>query len=291
MKSSQNRVYIYLTIPALIVILVLLIAPIINGIKISLTNYDLLRQTNDFIGLRNYIKALSDSSFYLALLRNIIYVIIVVSFNFLIGFGMAYVCAQKFFGNKLIRFIIILPMLLIPASAAVLWKFMYNYDIGVINILLEFLHIPRVEWLINPNLALFSVIITDIWAWTPWMFLILLAGLENLNKETIEAARIDGASGFSFIRLVVWPMMAPVISVAISLKAIETFRTFDYVWVMTMGGPGNSSDILSTFIYKSAFKNMKYGYASALSIIVLIIMVVLSFYLVRNFVVRRGELD
>ena len=167
---------------------------------------------------------------------------------------------------------------------------MYNYDIGVINNVANSLHILRVDWLGDPKMALISVLITDIWAWTPWMFLILLAGLEGLPAETIEAARIDGASGLRLIWMIMLPMMRPIYQVAISLKAIDTFRTFDYVWVMTGGGPGSSSDILSTYIYKSAFKNLAYGYSAAISLVVLVFTVALSFSVLRGLIVKQENL-
>jgi ABC-type sugar transport system permease subunit len=175
-------------------------------------------------------------------------------------------------------------MLLIPTAAAVLWRFMYSYDVGFINKLLAIFHINGPNWLGDMRLALPSVLITDIWAWTPWMFLILFAGIEGLPKDTLEAGVIDGATYFQLVRYVIIPMMRPITRVAVSLKAIETFRTFDYVWVMTRGGPGSSSDIMSTFVYKQAFKHLKYGYSAALSLVVLLLMILLSFITLRNLI-------
>lgn len=290
MKNYQQKIAIYLTIPSIVVTIFLLAIPIAYGVYLSFTNLDIIRRTNDFIGLKNYIKAFTDAALYMSIFRNIIYVVIVVIFNFLIGFFMAFICYQKFIGNKVLRFIIILPMLLIPTAAAVLWRFLYNYDIGLINSLLTTMNLSRIGWLISPKFALLSVILTDIWAWTPWMFLILLAGMENLDKQVLEAANIDGASQFQVVKNIMLPIMSPIITIAISLKAIETFRTFDYVWVMTSGGPGGSSDITSTFIYKQAFKHLQYGYSSALSIIVMAILAILTIFIVKNLIVKEGNL-
>ena len=290
MKNYQQKIAIYLTIPSIVVTIFLLAIPIAYGVYLSFTNLDIIKRTNDFIGLKNYIKAFTDAALYMSIFRNIIYVVIVVIFNFLIGFFMAFICYQKFIGNKVLRFIIILPMLLIPTAAAVLWRFLYNYDIGLINSLLTTMNLSRIGWLISPKFALLSVILTDIWAWTPWMFLILLAGMENLDKQVLEAANIDGASQFQVVKNIMLPIMSPIITIAISLKAIETFRTFDYVWVMTSGGPGGSSDITSTFIYKQAFKHLQYGYSSALSIIVMAILAILTIFIVKNLIAKEGNL-
>jgi multiple sugar transport system permease protein len=288
MLERQNRTFWMFVLPAVAITLVCLLLPVGRGVHMSLTDLDFLRNTDEFIGLANYVRALSDPQFYWSLGRNLVYVVIVVFFNFLIGFGMALVCNRRFAGEKVVRTVLIFPMLLIPVAAATLWRFMYNYDIGVINKTLVSLGIGRVNWLGDPDLVLYSIIITDIWAWTPWMFLILLAGLEGIPLEPIEAARIDGASGWKLVRWVILPLMRPVTLVAVSLKAIETFRTFDYVWVMSRGGPGSYSEIMSTFVYKQAYKNQAYGYSGAISFLVLALMVAVSVVVLRR-VIMRGE--
>lgn len=282
-----RRTYWFLTFPALIVTLVGLLWPLTRGVEISLTNLDLMAVTNRYVGFSNYVEVLKDPGFYYSFLRNIEYVVVVVFFNFVIGFTMAMVCNERFKGNRILRAIIILPMVVIPTAAAILWHFMYNYDIGIVNQVLSALNIPKVDWLGNPKLALPSVLVTDIWAWTPWMFVILLAGLEGLPDETIEAAKIDGASGLRLIWSIILPMMAPISFVAISLKAIDTFRTFDYVWVMTSGGPGSASNILSTYIYRKAFSSLQYGYGAAMSMIVLVLSALLALLVLRGLTVRE----
>jgi len=289
MLRYQQKMYRLFVVPAIVVTIVFLFIPISNSVKMSFTNLDFIKNTNKFVGVRNYVKIFSDFDFYKAIGRTIIYVVVVVIFNFIIGFTMALICSQEFRGNRILRGIIILPMLLIPTAAAVLWRFMYNYDIGVINKLLSSFHINGPNWLGDTQLSLMSILITDIWAWTPWMFLILFAGVEGLPKDTLEAGVIDGATYFQLVRYVILPMMRPITRVAVSLKAIDTFRTFDYVWVMTRGGPASSSDIMSTFVYNQAFKHLKYGYSAALSLVVLLIMIVLSFIALRNLILARAE--
>lgn len=275
--------------PAIVITLVFLFIPISNGVKMSFTNLDFIKNTNKFVGLSNYEKIFTDLDFYKAIGRTVIYVVVVVFFNFIIGYTMALICAQEFRGNRILRGIIVFPMLLIPTAAAVLWRFMYNYDVGVINKLLTIFHINGPNWLGDTKLSLMSILITDIWAWTPWMFLILFAGIEGLPKETLEAGVIDGATYYQLVRYIMTPMLRPITRVAISLKAIDTFRTFDYVWVMTRGGPANSSDIMSTYVYNQAFKHLKYGYSAALSLVVLLIMVLLSFLTLRSFILTQAE--
>lgn len=287
LERYKTRMYYLLLMPAVVLTLVLLLVPLVRGVQISFTNLNMLKGTDSFVGIKNYIKVFTDVRFYEALYRTLIYTALVVLFNFFIGFGMAYICCQKFVGNKILRTIIIMPMLLIPSAGSLLWMYLYNYDLGAFNKILNLLGIGKVQWLISQDLVLYSIAITDIWSWTPFMFLLLLAGLEGIDKTPIEAAKIDGASEFQLMRYVIIPMMGPVISVSVALKAINVFRTFDYVWIMTKGGPGTSSEILSTYIYKESFKNMTYGYSSAMSIAVMLVSIALSILLIRKLVLRR----
>ena len=223
----------------------------------------------------------------MALGRNIIYVLIVLVFNFIIGFWMALVCNEKFPGAKLLRGIILIPMLLIPVAAATLWRFMYHPSFGLVNKLLNLIGLPAKNWLSDPGTALYAVIFTDIWAWTPWMFLILYAGLQGLDKSEVEAAKIDGATYLQRLWYIIIPTMKPVIFSALFLKGIDTFRAFDYVWVMTQGGPGGATHILSTYVYRIAFELLKYGSGSAYAIIVMILTIILSIPVVRYTIRER----
>jgi multiple sugar transport system permease protein len=212
----------------------------------------------------------------MALGRNILYVLIVLVFNFIIGFWMALLCNEKFPGKKLLKGIILIPMLLMPTSAATLWKFLYHPSLGIFNKLLKLIGLSRKAWLAKPSIALYAIIFTDIWSWTPWMFLILYAGLQSLDKSTLEAAKVDGATYLQNLWYMIIPMMKEIIFAALFLKGIDTFRTFTYVWVMTQGGPGEASHILSTYIYNFAIALLDYGKGSAYAIIVLVLSIILS---------------
>lgn len=286
-RRRQEQVYKLCVVPGVLVALLLVGTPLAYVLYLSLRNLNFLKDTNDFVGFSNYAKVFQDISFLMALFRNILYVVVVVAANFIIGFGMALVCSVEFRGSRSLRYIIVLPMLLLPTAASVLWRFLYHPDFSTTNQIITLLGFRPTMWLAQPSTVLWAVMLTDIWAWTPWMFLILLAGLEGLPKDPLEAARMDGASGWQVVRHVTLPMMTPVIRVAVSLKAIDTFRTFDYVWVMTKGGPGQSSQILSTYIYRQAFKNLSYGYGSSLSIVVMLVTIGLSAGLLYD-VLRQG---
>lgn len=274
-------------IPSLVILAVTFVAPIIYAFFISFRDYNISRGVNEFIGIGNYIKLFSDTSFFHAIGRNLIYVVLTVGINFILGFIMAFVVNIKLKGSNLLSVILIFPMVLMPAAAAVLWRFMYNETFGIVNHVLGLFGVAGRSWLASPNTALYSVILTDIWAWTPWMFLVLLAGMKSVPNDPIEAARIDGASSISLFRYITLPLMRPIILIALTLKTIDTFKAFDYLWIMTRGGPGEASHIISSYVYWKAFSVLNFGYGSAMAIISLFILLIIS--LAYVFVIKRQE--
>lgn len=280
--------YMSFAMVGVIALVLLFIVPLTQVLYISFRDLSWQWDTDEFVGLSNYIQVFHDKEFLAAMLRNLLYVGVVVCANFVIGFGMALLCNTKFPGNRVLRTIIILPMLLIPAAGGVLWRVLYHQEFGLLNYIIGLLGFSSQAWLSQSGTALWAVMLTDIWGWTPWMFLLLLAGLESLPTAPIEAANVDGASTPQLISHIIIPMMRPIIFITVSLKAIDTFRTFDYVWVMTRGGPGQSSHILSTYIFRKAFRLFDYGYGATMSLISLMVSVAASMVFIY-LVLRRKE--
>jgi len=247
---------------------------------LSLMRYQFGKGCYYFVGLLNYKSFFTDVNSLNSLIRNLLYVVIVVTANFFIGLGFAVLTYNISKGKYLVRTLLVLPMLFIPASAALLWRYLYHYDFGFINVMLSTLGFPRVPFLTDPNIAIYAIMVTDIWAWTPIVYLILLAGLESLPREPLEAAEVDGASSLNKYIYIILPMMKRTIITAITLKAIDTFRAFDYVWIMTKGGPGGSSDILSTYIYKFPFLHGRFGEAASGGLIGLLVILPLIIFFI-----------
>ena len=164
---------------------------------------------------------------------------------------------------------------------------MYLTNFGTVNHILDFFGLDRFAWLASGKMAIYGVMFADIWSWTPWMFLILYGGLRTLPTEPMEAAEIDGASTWRILWNIILPLLSPVIIIAITLKSIDTFKTFDYVWIMTRGGPGGSSHIASTYIYETAMNNLNYGYGAAMAIIVLLICFMMAIGFI--FILKKTE--
>jgi ABC-type sugar transport system permease subunit len=199
------------------------------------------------------------------------------TFDFLLGMTQALLLfSMRPAVAKVFRLIFMLPILIIPTASAVFWRTTMWAPPNE-----QFLRTLHLDGIINPplgdpDLALWAIIITVIWAWSPWVFLLLSGGLDSLDRSVLEAAMMDGASYFQRLRLIILPLMRPVIFVTLSFKAVDSFLSFPFVWVMTQGGPQGSTHLMSTYIYEQAFKFLNYGFGSALAMVMLTISSVLS---------------
>jgi multiple sugar transport system permease protein len=277
---SMRRInYWPFLIPAVVAVAVIIVGPLIYTLYLSLRNFDLTRGINTFVGFDNYAEILSgdDPAFVQSLFRTLLYVVLVVGFDFLIGMTQALILfSMPPRIAKIWRIVFMLPILIIPTAAAVFWRAIMYAPPNE-----QFLKTLGLDGIIepplgNPDLAFTAIVITVIWAWSPWVFLLLSGGLDAIDKTLLEAATVDGANYFQRLRGIILPLMMPVIFVTLSFKAVDSFLSFPFIWVMTQGGPGGSTHLLSTYIYEQAFKFLNYGYGSALAIVMLVISSVLS---------------
>jgi ABC-type sugar transport system permease subunit len=252
--------------------------PLVYAFVLSLRHFNLNLGTDAPAGLSNYVRALtSDPQFYAALLRTFLYVGIVVSLDFALGFGQALLLySLKPRLASFFRGVFLLPILVIPAASATFWRLIMY---GAPNV--ELYRATGLYGLLPPplgdlGLAFPAIILTVWWAWSPWVFLLLLGGLEGLDRSVIEAAEVDGAKYRQVVYHIIVPLMKPVIFVTLAFKAVDSFLTFDFVWIMTGGGPGDATQVASTYIYRSALWQLDYGYGAAMSMIMLVVSAVLS---------------
>ncbi len=226
---------------------------------------------------------IDDPNFYNSLRVTVIFVGAAVGIEFVLGFILALLINREFSGGRVISAFLVTPMMMTPVVAGLMWRMFYHPEFGVLNYVL---HVFRVgdkplEWIADPNLALWSILIVDIWQWTPFVFLIMLSGLRALPKEPFESAVVDGASSWQMFRYITVPLLQPAIVVAVLIRCIDAFRIFDKVFVLTMGGPGSTTEVLSLYTYLTGFRYLSTGYAAALSYILLIIIVVISTFFIR----------
>ena len=236
----------------------------------------------------NYWEALSGGAFWHAIWRTVVVTVLAVAFEFVLGFALALLFLKQFRGRSLLTVVFLLPMMVVPAVAGFIFYMLFQTD-GPVNggltvLLHDWLHVTgaiHVGWLTDPSLVIYSVTVVDIWQWTPLMFLILLSGLVALPEDQLNAARILGASYLQQLRYLVLPMMKPIILIAVIIRAIETLKLFDSAWLLTQGGPGDASSTISVYLYKTTFIATRWGYASAVAILVLILVSILGMRAIR----------
>ncbi len=272
--------------PLLLTLLVVLIYPLTFSLWVSFHNYELTDLDNiRFIGLGNYLELGNTPPFWNALKNTLIFVFGAVTLETLFGFGLALLLHRsRRFGN-FFRAILLTPMFITPIAVGLMFRFLLNLQLGVLPYLLNKVGVS-IDWF-SPQLALFSIILIDVWQWTPFMFLLMLAGLESLPGSLFEAARVDGASAWVILRRITLPLMKPVILVALIIRMLDAFKVFEYVFAITRGGPGRSTETIMYYIYKVGFRFFRMGEAASMAYILILITLVLVSILYR--VMKQNE--
>ena len=267
--------YLFLA-PAAVFMLVALFYPLGYMIYSSFRDWDPSQSLSEteFIGLANYTKLLGDEAFLESVSVTLTFAVSVVFFEMVIGVGLALLLDRNIRGMSLLRTLFILPMMIAPVVVGLMWRFMYHPTDGIFNRWLKSLGFDRVDWL--GEHALVSVIIADIWQWTPFIFILALAALQSLPRSTLEAARIDGATGWQQIVYIKLPLMMPVLIVTMLLRLIDAFKVLEVILVMTEGGPGLSTEILALRISRTAQEFRELGEAAAMSNFLLLLLMVLT---------------
>lgn len=266
-----------LILPALVVILSVVLFPIIYAIVISFFNWSFLPDIpRTFVGLQNYSFVIRDNQLYDSLKITGIYVVVCTTVEMLLGLGIALILDNpRIKGMRVINSIFVLPLIVAPVSLGIIWKMLYDQDFGAVNAIISFFSgIPKAQlpiWLSDYNIALWSVILVDIWAATPFFMLLFAAGLKNLPTEPFEAAKVDGASNWQCFRYLTLNYLKPIIIISLVFRVVDTFRVFDLVYGLTRGGPRRITQTLSITIFKVAFKNYALGEAATYSVLLLII--------------------
>jgi len=211
--------------------------------------------------------------------------IVVVGIEFLLGFALALLLNRDFRGKRVLVSLAVVPMMIAPVAVGLMWRVALNYELGIVTYLIRSVGIPLKEALLGTSAtALPTLMVIDIWQWTPFIFLIMLAGLHGLPKEPYEAAQVDGASKWQIFRMLTLPLLKPLIVIALLLRVIDAFKTFDQVYILTGGGPGNVTDLVCMFAYRINFKvyNLGYGASVVLVIFLMILIVTALFYTVTQ---------
>jgi multiple sugar transport system permease protein len=281
---GERYIQYWLILPALLTMCAVLVYPLAYSFWISFFDWNITSVGRPFLGLRNYVEALTNASSQFIFAQNIAFAVICIALEFVIGMALALLLARQFVGRGLARTLLLLPMLTAPVLAGFNFRWIFNDRFGLANQLLIQVGLQPYAWLADANLARAVIVLVTIWQGIPFMMLLLLAGLESLPASPFEAAIVDGASAWQRFVHIALPLLRPVIVVAISLRVIDLFRTFDTIYIITFGGPGHATELLPFYIYRAAFSSGRFGFASALSYIVLVLTLL---FLVPLFYRRR----
>ncbi len=264
-----------LILPLLLVTAAVLLYPIFFSFWVSLHRYELTDLSNiRYIGFRHYARLPDDKSFLNALSNTLIFVVAAVGLEFTLGFVLAVLLHRQKTFRDFYRAILLTPMFITPIAVGLIFRFLLNSQLGIIPHLLGLVGI-RIDFF-GPNLALPSIIMIDVWQWTPFMLLLLLAGLESLPHEPFEAARIDGAGGWQIFRHLTLPLMRPVILAALVIRGLDAFKVFEYIWAITRGGPGERTEMILYHIYRVGFRFFRMGEAAAMGYVLVVVIVMLA---------------
>jgi len=265
-------------LPTAVVILVLSLFPLVFSLILTFSRWHLsrLQEGIQFIGLENYLRLIQDQRLWGTAKTTLIFVFFGVSFQYLLGLGLAILLNQKIKARSFFRVSFLIPMMLTPVAVAYMGKMMFNETMGPLNDISSAILGVSPPWLTDSTLALVSVMIVDTWQWTPFMMLILLAGLVGIPEEAIEAAIVDGASNWQVFRYVTFPLLIPVSSTVILIRALEMFKVIDIITVLTGGGPGTATESVTLYTYYAGIKNFDLSYASTVAYALLVIVVIFA---------------
>jgi multiple sugar transport system permease protein len=282
---QRTRFFWLLLSPALAVLTVVTIAPFLFLLSTSLTPLNLARPATwwDFSApLANFLDLAGDHRFLDSLGVQLRLSVFTVAFQLLLGLGAALLLNSRLRFLEAIRALFIIPMVLPPIVVAIIWKMLFTPDISVLDWILGVLGLPQPAWLAHPRLALPAIIIADIWEWFPFALLMLLAALQMMPTEPLEAARIDGAGAWQVFRYVVLPLLRPAIVVTVLFRLIESVKAFPLIFVMTGGGPGTVTEATNYYAFLQGFNYSLIGYAAAISVVVLASVLLISYFIIST---------
>ena len=271
--------------PCLIVILLVTIFPVLYSLGLSFTKWEIALQEKPFIGFGNYIELFETARFWHSLLITAIVVVVGVGTEMLLGFSLAQMLVGEMRGKRIIVAALLLPVMVMPVVVGYTWRLLWDAQYGPINQIIGWI-IGRpftYTWLAKPPTAMVAILVTEIWQWTPFMFLVFLSGLAVLDQEVFEAADIDGASGWDKLRYLTVPLMRPIIIVALLIRGLDALKFFDVIFTLSGGGPGNSTETLSFYIYQVGYQFFRLGYGAAASFVLLVVLAVVLTYLLKMF--------
>jgi len=286
-KAVSSRTYLHFALPSLIILAVILFYPLGYAIYLSFFRYS-LGDVPKFTGLNNYTRLLGDTDFVNAIGTTAVFTVIVVSAQLVLGLIIALLLDTIIQGRRVFTLLLFLPIVVTPSAAGMLLKWMFVPDWGMINYFLSLLNITQPNWFDSRGPAFVAVVLSDIWQYTPFVIIVMFAGLQSIPEDMMEAAKIDGASRLRTLFNIILPILRPLILFVVMMRTMDAWRIFDKIFVITGGGPGTATETLTLYNYRVTFKLLRVGLGSAIGVWTLIFLLgIIGVYL--YFLYRREQ--
>lgn len=294
MKLKKLSAPVLLLLPAFVVLAAVIVLPLLFSFYSSFTPFRLTKPETlwIFVGLRNYVTVLSNWDFWVAFGRTVLLLTVALNTEMLLGLGLALLVNKATHGQRLLRTIMMFPMMFSPVLVGFQFKFMFNDNIGFVNNALQSLGLTdrAIPWLIDGNLAMISIIIAEVWSSTAVFAILILAGLLAMPKDPVEAAHVDGCTSWQTFRYVTWPYLMPFAFIAMTIRSLDVARAYDIVKIMTDGGPAKRTELLWTLIGRTAYADARMGMANAMAYVAILLSIVFTVYFFRKLAAARQQI-
>lgn len=294
MKPWRLPPHILLLLPAVLVLMAVVILPLILSLWSSLTPFRLTRPDSiyNFVGLRNYAQLLGDGTFWSAFGRTVLLLTVALNLEMLFGLGLAMLIERASRGQRILRTLLMFPMMFSPVLVGFQFKFMFNDNVGLVNNALQSLGLTdkAIPWLIDQNLAFVSIVVAEIWSSTSVFAIFILAGLMAMPRDPLEAARVDGCTPWQTFRYVTWPFLMPFAFIAMTIRSLDVARAYDIIKIMTDGGPARRTEVLWTLIARTGYADSKMGMANAMAYVAILLSILFTVMFFRKLAQSREQI-
>jgi multiple sugar transport system permease protein len=291
LSALGDRQFKYLLVwPAVLVLLLIGLFPIIYTLMVSFQNINMFDEDTSFNGLLNYARLFGDTRLWASLLHTFVLTAIALPLELILGLAMAYLFLERMPGRQVFVALLVLPTVISPVIAGAIWRLLFDNRFGPVNQVLGWIAGEPVTilWTVNPAFVYPAILIAEVWQWTPFMFLLLLAGLSNVDQSQLEAAEIDGAGWWRIFWRITLPAIRPVLAIALLIRALDLFRLFDVVWALTKGGPGTMTETISIYAYVQGFQQFETSYTAAIAVMVIILLSILVILALKRMEIARA---
>ncbi len=292
LSNTQAHMPYLFILPALFMMVAGLVYPVLDSFYLSLFDWKVGMDWRDaeFVGFTNFIHMIQDKGMWESVSVTLRFALFTIVIEMVLGVSLALMLERPLFGASVFRTVFILPLMMSPVVVGLIWRYLFDARVGWINHYLGKIGIEPILWLGDPQWAFAAIVITDIWQWTPFIFIIVIAGLQALPSEVIEASDIDGTNWWQRIFYVKLPMIKSILIIALLMRLIDVFKGLEVMYILTGGGPGRATEVLSLHIYNRAFETQQLGFASAVAVLLILIVFALSVLILKlNNPMRAGS--